>query len=186
MSLSLFDKSCREVKFWTKLIVAGFVLLVGALYYSIKFLFTGRSYNNSLYFGLALLINLSSKTINLWRILAYVAGFHVQIHGTANQLTSGPRVVVVNHQSVLDILGNFYLLSIYMLYVYLIALIDIWPKRSTFVAKRSIGLYASFGVLVWFLKAILIDRSNKKGSISRLKDAAEIVKNDQVGVILNT
>ncbi|VDK38465.1 unnamed protein product [Taenia asiatica] len=91
-----------------------------------------------------------------------------RVHGIENRVTDGPRIIVVNHQSALDIP----------------ALIPVWPRRSTFVAKRSIATYASFGLLVWFLKAILIDRSNRDDSIHKLHDAAEIVKKDQVSVII--
>lgn len=70
----------------------------------------------------------------------------------------------------------------YYLPLYCVALAPIWPKRSTFVAKRSIGTYASFGLLVWFLKAILIDRSNLHGCIGKLKTAADIIKNEKVNL----
>ena len=63
---------------------------------------------------------------------------------------------------------------------FLQALIPVWPKRSTFVAKRSVATYASFGLLVWFLKGILIDRSNRNDSISKFKDAAKIVREEGV------
>nr|CDS20143.1 1 acyl sn glycerol 3 phosphate acyltransferase [Echinococcus granulosus] len=91
-----------------------------------------------------------------------------RVHGIENQVTDGPRIIVVNHQSALDIP----------------ALIPVWPRRSTFVAKRSIATYASFGLLVWFLKAILIDRSNRDDSIHKLRNAAKIVKEHQVSVII--
>ncbi|KAL5966412.1 putative 1-acyl-sn-glycerol-3-phosphate acyltransferase acl-2 [Taenia solium] len=59
-----------------------------------------------------------------------------RVHGVENRVTDGPRIIVVNHQSALDI------------------------------------------------PAILIDRSNRDDSIHKLHDAAEIVKKDQVSVII--
>lgn len=59
-----------------------------------------------------------------------------------------------------------------------------WPKRSTFVAKRSVCTYASFGILVWFLKAILIDRSNREDSIPKLIRAAKIIQDEKVSVVI--
>ncbi|VDO03451.1 unnamed protein product [Rodentolepis nana] len=89
--------------------------------------------------------NLFSKTYNLWRLISWIVGLRHRVHGTENLITDGPRILVVNHQSALDIP----------------ALLYVWPKRSTFVAKQSIATYASFGLLVWLMKGILINRSNR-------------------------
>uniref|UniRef100_A0A5K3FR66 1-acyl-sn-glycerol-3-phosphate acyltransferase n=1 Tax=Mesocestoides corti TaxID=53468 RepID=A0A5K3FR66_MESCO len=156
MASSVFDVVLREVQFWFKLIASLCILLVGASYYCIKFTFTGRNFCNSF------------NTILLWQSIARIIGMRHHVHGIGNRIRDRPCVLVVNHQSALDIP----------------ALIPVWPKRSTFVAKRSIVLYASFGLLVWFLKAILIDRSNRDGSIHKLKDLAKIIQNEKVSVII--
>uniref|UniRef100_A0A0X3Q4Q2 1-acylglycerol-3-phosphate O-acyltransferase n=1 Tax=Schistocephalus solidus TaxID=70667 RepID=A0A0X3Q4Q2_SCHSO len=65
-----------------------------------------------------------------------------------------------------------------------VALIPVWPRVCTFVAKRSIRFYGPFGLLVWFLKAILIDRKDRMGSIGELQRAAEIIREEQVSVII--
>uniref|UniRef100_A0A0R3XD99 1-acylglycerol-3-phosphate O-acyltransferase n=1 Tax=Hydatigena taeniaeformis TaxID=6205 RepID=A0A0R3XD99_HYDTA len=86
----------------------------------------------------------------LWQAIGWIVGMQHRVHGIENQVADGPRVIVVNHQSALDIPAT----------------------------------YASFGLLVWFLKPILIDRSNRNDSIHKLHDAAKIVKKDQVSVII--
>ncbi|KAM7535760.1 hypothetical protein Aperf_G00000097992 [Anoplocephala perfoliata] len=156
MTSNIIDSALREFQFWSKLVAAMFVLLFGALYYCIKFSFTGRSYDNSY------------KTYYLWQVLSWVVELRHRVHGLENQVVEGPRVLVVNHQSVLDIL----------------ALLYVWPKRSTFVAKRSIRTYGTFGLLVWYLKGILIDRSNRGDTMSKFTKAAEALKNDHVSVII--
>ncbi|KAM3175679.1 hypothetical protein ACTXT7_008037, partial [Hymenolepis weldensis] len=95
-------------------------------------------------------------------------GLRHRVHGLENQIIDGPKILVVNHQSALDVP----------------ALLYVWPKSSTFVAKRSICTYASFGLLVWFLKAILIDRSNRGDSIPKLINAAKIVRDEKVSIIV--
>nr|CDS28212.1 1 acyl sn glycerol 3 phosphate acyltransferase [Hymenolepis microstoma] len=115
-----------------------------------------------------MLIDDKSKTYNLWLVISWIVGLRHRVHGTENLITNGPRILVVNHQSALDIP----------------ALLYVWPKRCTFVAKRSISTYASFGLLVWFMKAILIDRSNRKDSLLKLINAAKIVRDENVSVII--
>uniref|UniRef100_A0A0X3NSC2 1-acylglycerol-3-phosphate O-acyltransferase n=1 Tax=Schistocephalus solidus TaxID=70667 RepID=A0A0X3NSC2_SCHSO len=104
----------------------------------------------------------------MWDLMAEAFGLRTVVHGSVDHLNAQPHVIVCNHQSFLDILS----------------LIPVWPRVCTFVAKRSIRFYGPFGLLVWFLKAILIDRKDRMGSIGELQRAAEIIREEQVSVII--
>ncbi|KAL7060895.1 hypothetical protein AAHC03_09828 [Spirometra sp. Aus1] len=100
----------------------------------------------------------------MWDLMAGALGLHIQVHGSTDHLNANPHVIVCNHQSFLDILS----------------LTPVWPRVCTFVAKRSVRFYGPFGLLVWFLKAILIDRNDRMGSIGEFQRTAKIIRDDQV------
>lgn len=56
---------------------------------------------------LYLLFYLSSKTYNLWLVISWVIGLRHHVHGLENQVIDGPKILVVNHQSALDVPGKF-------------------------------------------------------------------------------
>ena len=42
----------------------------------------------------------------MWQSIAWIVGIKHRVHGLENLIEDGPRVLVVNHQSALDIIGN--------------------------------------------------------------------------------
>ncbi|VDD77223.1 unnamed protein product [Mesocestoides corti] len=96
-----------------------------------------------------LLLSFLSNTILLWQSIARIIGMRHHVHGIGNRIRDRPCVLVVNHQSALDIPGTLSFLNSFSSYT-----------------------------------PILIDRSNRDGSIHKLKDLAKIIQNEKVSVII--
>lgn len=75
-----------------------------------------------------------------------VLGVRWSIEGEENLQHEGGALVILNHQSVIDVM----------------ALFEIWPhlKKAAPIAKRSI-FYTPFGICAWLIGTIFIDRASK-------------------------
>ncbi|NXP54978.1 PLCA acyltransferase, partial [Heliornis fulica] len=100
--------------------------------------------------------------------LKYIFGIKVVVKGKENLRTKRPFVLVLNHQTSLDIM----------------VMMEILPSRCVAVAKKEILYMGTFGVACWFSGVIFIDRKNKEESITTLTELAQSLQRENVCVLI--
>lgn len=99
--------------------------------------------------------NHTDKIIKFWmKIQMYLLGITLEVEGT---LDESCEMVIMNHQSLLDIIVMQYL----------------HPKDLAWVAKKEISDLFFFGHIIKAPRMISIDRENKAGIIHMLKEAKD-------------
>ncbi|MGP1449843.1 MAG: lysophospholipid acyltransferase family protein [Wolinella sp.] len=88
------------------------------------------------------------------RVFLWVSGVKVKLHG---ELSTEARIIMLNHESFLDV----------------IFLEAVHPSDLCWVAKKELGELFLYGHSLKAPRMILIDREDKKGLISLLKEAKE-------------
>ncbi|XP_071431227.1 1-acyl-sn-glycerol-3-phosphate acyltransferase alpha-like [Pithys albifrons albifrons] len=116
----------------------------------------GRSVENMMFFPKFLLP------------LKYIFGIQIVVKGKENLRTKKPFVLVLNHQTSLDIL----------------VMMEILPQRCVPIAKKEILYMGTFGLACWLGGVIFIDRRNREGSISTLTDVAQSLHKDNLRVLI--
>ncbi|NXP22751.1 PLCA acyltransferase, partial [Scytalopus superciliaris] len=100
--------------------------------------------------------------------LKYVFGIQIVVKGKENLRTKQPYVLVLNHQTSLDIL----------------AMMEILPRRCVPIAKKEILYMGTFGLACWLAGIIFIDRRNREGSINTLTEVAQSMHRDNLRVLI--
>ncbi|XP_040468687.1 1-acyl-sn-glycerol-3-phosphate acyltransferase alpha-like isoform X1 [Falco naumanni] len=100
--------------------------------------------------------------------LKYVFGLKIVVKGKENLRTKKPFVLVLNHQTSLDIM----------------VMMEILPDRCVPIAKKEILYMGTFGLACWLSGIIFIDRKKKEESITTLTQVAHSLHKEKVCVLL--
>ena len=107
------------------------------------------------------------RWIHPWfRIMSATLGWEMPVEGEERFETSRPAVVVVNHQSNLDIVlwARFF------------------PAATVVVGKKQIRKIPIFGYIFQGTRNILIDRENAEKARQSLQDAAQRIRSERLNV----
>ena len=107
------------------------------------------------------------RWIHPWfRIMSATLGWEMPVEGEERFETSRPAVVVINHQSNLDIVlwARFF------------------PAATVVVGKKQIRKIPIFGYIFQGTRNILIDRENAERARQSLKDAANRIRSERLNV----
>ncbi|XP_037231081.1 1-acyl-sn-glycerol-3-phosphate acyltransferase alpha-like isoform X2 [Falco rusticolus] len=100
--------------------------------------------------------------------LKYIFGLKIVVKGKENLRTKKPFVLVLNHQTSLDIM----------------VMMEILPDRCVPIAKKEILYMGTFGLACWLSGIIFIDRKKKEESITTLTQVAHSLHKEKVCVLL--
>uniref|UniRef100_A0A8C5TNP6 1-acyl-sn-glycerol-3-phosphate acyltransferase n=1 Tax=Malurus cyaneus samueli TaxID=2593467 RepID=A0A8C5TNP6_9PASS len=100
--------------------------------------------------------------------LKYIFGIQIVVKGKENLRTKKPYVLVLNHQTSLDIM----------------VMMEILPKRCVPIAKKEILYMGTFGLACWLAGIIFIDRKRREESISTLTEVAQSLHKDNLRVLI--
>ena len=99
-------------------------------------------------------------------VMRAVLGWRMEVTGREGLTAHAPCVIMVTHQSNLDI----------------VVFGGVYPARAVVVGKKEVGKIPVFG---WFFRAsgnILLDRKNLERAIASIREAAERVRRDRLSV----
>ncbi|NXU52568.1 PLCA acyltransferase, partial [Turnix velox] len=116
----------------------------------------GRNVENMNYFRLSLLP------------LKYIFGIKIVVKGKENLRTKKPFVLVLNHQTSLDIM----------------VMMEMLPNRCVPIAKKEILYMGTFGLACWLSGLIFIDRKKRDESIATLTEVALSLHKDNLRVLI--
>jgi len=105
------------------------------------------------------------------RFLArYILGLKYTVKGKENIVKDSGCVVVINHQSSLD----------------LIVLAELWPimDRCAVISKKEIFYIWPFGLAAWLWGTIFIDRLNGSKAKNTINKTGDIIKNRKARVLM--
>ncbi|OXU21976.1 hypothetical protein TSAR_014706 [Trichomalopsis sarcophagae] len=104
------------------------------------------------------------------RQAAKVIGINYQVRGKENIVKDSGAVVLINHQSNLD----------------LCVLAELWPilQRCTVISKKQVLYFGTFGLASWLWGTIFIDRVKKEEAQSTVNSTAEIIKRRKAKVLM--
>ncbi|NXY19940.1 PLCA acyltransferase, partial [Atrichornis clamosus] len=100
--------------------------------------------------------------------LKYIFGIQIVVKGKENLRTKKPFVLVVNHQTSLDIM----------------VMMAILPNRCVPIAKKEILYMGTFGLACWLSGVVFIDRQRREESISILTELAHSLHRDNLRVLI--
>ncbi|XP_054143396.1 1-acyl-sn-glycerol-3-phosphate acyltransferase alpha-like [Melozone crissalis] len=100
--------------------------------------------------------------------LKYIFGIQIVVKGKENLRTKKPFVLVLNHQTSLDIL----------------VMMEILPRRCVPIAKKEILYMGTFGLACWLSGVIFIDRKRREESIGTLTEVAHSLHKDNLRVLI--
>ncbi|GJQ72965.1 hypothetical protein Trydic_g1605 [Trypoxylus dichotomus] len=104
------------------------------------------------------------------RLTAKLLGLRCTVRGKENIVKDSGCVVVINHQSVLD----------------LIVLAELWPvmDRCTVISKKEIFYLWPFGLAAWLWGTIFIDRLNAERAQKSINSTGEIIRSRKARVLM--
>ncbi|KRT82047.1 hypothetical protein AMK59_3328, partial [Oryctes borbonicus] len=104
------------------------------------------------------------------RFIARMIGLKCFVRGKENIVKDSGCVVVINHQSMLD----------------LIVLAELWPvmDRCTVISKKEIFYLWPFGLAAWLWGTIFIDRLNAERAQHSINSTGEIIRNRKARVLM--
>ncbi|NXI64798.1 PLCA acyltransferase, partial [Anseranas semipalmata] len=100
--------------------------------------------------------------------LKYIFGIKIVVKGKENLRTKKPFVLVLNHQTSLDI----------------IMMVEIIPSRCVIIAKKEILYMGTFGLACWLSGLIFIDRKKREESITTLTEVAHSMHKENFCVLI--
>ncbi|XP_074025561.1 1-acyl-sn-glycerol-3-phosphate acyltransferase alpha [Leptinotarsa decemlineata] len=105
-----------------------------------------------------------------FRAACKILGLKYTIEGKENIVRESGSVVLINHQSVLD----------------LIVLSHLWPvlPKCTVISKKEMMYYQPFGLAFWLCGAIFIDRSKSSEAQSVINKTGEIIRKRKARVLM--
>lgn len=95
-----------------------------------------------------------------------ILGFRVISRNRGKVEPNMPCVFTMNHQAALDILVNS----------------EIYPDRCVLIAKKSLAWIPVFGWLLYLSGNLLLDKANRKHSISKMNQADEAIQNRKLSI----
>ncbi|CAG9858459.1 unnamed protein product [Phyllotreta striolata] len=106
----------------------------------------------------------------LLRISRKLFGLEYSVEGVENVVKGSGSVVLINHQSALD----------------LIILAYLWPlmPNSTVISKKEIFYFQPFGLASWLWGTIFIDRVNARDAQSAVNKTGETIRKRQARVLM--
>ncbi|KAF9035042.1 acyltransferase-domain-containing protein [Hymenopellis radicata] len=102
---------------------------------------------------------------SFYYLASTVMNIKVEVEGTENLPSGSPAVLMVNHQSVLDIL----------------IVGKLMPRRAAIMAKSSIQ-FTPLGPFMILSGAIFVDRGNNARAVRSVKAAGEKMRNKRLGL----
>ncbi|NXF30717.1 PLCA acyltransferase, partial [Nyctibius bracteatus] len=111
--------------------------------------------------------NMKFLCMSLWP-LKYIFGLEVVVKGKENLRTKKPSVLVLNHQSSLDVMVTA----------------EIIPSRCLLVAKKEVLYMGTYGLACWLSGAIFIDRKKREESITTLTEVAHSLHKENLCVLI--
>ncbi|KAJ6570061.1 1-acyl-sn-glycerol-3-phosphate-acyltransferase [Mycena vulgaris] len=105
-------------------------------------------------------------TRSFHRFVGWVLDLRVELEG-AEHLTAQPAVLMLNHQSALDVwlLGSFL------------------PKRTSVMAKKSLG-WSPIGPVLYFSGSILVDRGSGARAVASIRRAGATLRQGGVSLMV--
>ncbi|NXI40829.1 PLCA acyltransferase, partial [Galbula dea] len=100
--------------------------------------------------------------------LKYIFGLKIEVKGKEHLRTKKPFVLVLNHQTSLDIT----------------VMMEILPRRCVTIAKKEILYMGTFGLACWLSGVIFIDRKKREESIATLTEVAETLHKENFCVLI--
>nr|XP_020475130.1 1-acyl-sn-glycerol-3-phosphate acyltransferase alpha-like [Monopterus albus] len=100
----------------------------------------------------------------LVRHVKYFLGLRFEVSGWEHLQTEGPYVIISNHQSSLDVLGQM----------------EILPDRCTMIAKKELIYAGTVGLVCWLGGIVFINRKKTNDAKSVMADAAKTMLHDQI------
>ncbi|NXW58360.1 PLCA acyltransferase, partial [Eurystomus gularis] len=100
--------------------------------------------------------------------LKYIFGVKIVVKGKEILRSKKPFVLVLNHQTSLDVME----------------IMEILPNRCVAVAKKEILYMGTFGLACWLSGVIFIDRKNRKESITTLTEVADSLHKENFSVLV--
>ncbi|NWX40863.1 PLCA acyltransferase, partial [Steatornis caripensis] len=116
----------------------------------------GRNMENMKFFRMSLLP------------LKYIFGITIVVKGKENLRTKKPFVLVLNHQTSLDMM----------------VMMEILPSRCVPIAKKEILYMGPFGLACWLSGLVFIDRKKREESITTLTELAHSLRKENFCVLI--
>ncbi|XP_039288698.1 1-acyl-sn-glycerol-3-phosphate acyltransferase alpha isoform X2 [Nilaparvata lugens] len=103
------------------------------------------------------------------RQISKLLGLQWKVRGLENVVKDSGCVVIINHQSALDLL----------------VLAEIWPlmERCTVISKRELFYLWPFGLACWLWGTIFIDRLNVEKAITTVNNTGQTIRTKKVSSI---
>ncbi|NXH16679.1 PLCA acyltransferase, partial [Bucco capensis] len=111
--------------------------------------------------------NLKFLRMSMWP-LKYIFGVQIVVKGKEHLRTKKPVVLVVNHQTSLDIF----------------VVTEIMPSRCVVIGKKEILYMGTFGLACWLSGIVFIDRKKREESITTLREVAERLHKENCSVLI--
>ncbi|XP_058801737.1 1-acyl-sn-glycerol-3-phosphate acyltransferase beta [Phymastichus coffea] len=104
------------------------------------------------------------------RLTAKLIGLNYQLRGKENIVKDEGAIVLINHQSNLD----------------LCVLAELWPvlERCTVISKKQVLYFGTFGLASWLWGTIFIDRVKKQEAQETVNSTAEIIRERKAKVLM--
>ncbi|KFP80183.1 1-acyl-sn-glycerol-3-phosphate acyltransferase alpha, partial [Acanthisitta chloris] len=100
--------------------------------------------------------------------IKYIFGIQIVVKGKEHLRSKKPFVMVLNHQTSLDIL----------------VMMQVLPSRCVIIAKKEILYMGTFGLACWLGGVVFIDRKKREESINILSEVAQSLHKDNVCVLV--
>lgn len=140
-------------RYYAKFTVFVFLSLVSATAFVPLMLLRPRDYRNALF--------------PAWgaRQISKLLGLRWEMRGVENAVQDTGCVVLINHQSAIDLL----------------VLAELWPRlqRCTVISKKEVFYLWPFGLACWLWGTIFIDRLNVEKARSTVASTASIIRNNK-------
>lgn len=140
-------------RYYTKFLVFVFLSLISATIFVPLMLWRPRDYRNAL--------------LPAWgaRQISKILGLKWELRGRENIIQDSGCVVLINHQSAIDLL----------------VLAELWPvlQRCTVISKREVFYLWPFGLACWLWGTIFIDRLNVEHAQNTVNKTGETIRTKQ-------
>ncbi|XP_050523158.1 1-acyl-sn-glycerol-3-phosphate acyltransferase beta-like isoform X2 [Daktulosphaira vitifoliae] len=153
MLIIIMYTSCHVFRYYTKYAIFSVLSFISATVFIPLMIWRPRDYRNGL--------------LPAWggRQISKILGLTWEFRGKENIVKDSGCVVLINHQSCLDLL----------------VLAEIWPvmDKCTVISKKEIFYFWPFGLASWLWGTIFIDRLNVESAQSTINKTAETIRQKQ-------
>lgn len=113
-------------------------------------------------------------------------GTSFEIQGLENINRKCGGIVLINHQSAIDLIGNTNICTNLLteMFYLLVVLAKLWPVigRATQVAKKEVLLWFPFGLACWLWGTLFIDRQNKSSAQDTINKESKAINEKKVKI----